>query len=250
MTQLAQLSEEEIEARFHITGRMAVQFALGEFVNRREQFTVHFNDGRESFLTYLLSVKPEDGEFIVDRSGSPEVNARFLESARNVFVARPDGVSVQFSSGRPRRIDFDGDDAFALRLPKFIVRLQRREYFRITTPRAKPIMLSMRLPDKAESLRLPVHDLSIAGCGLSAAAVPPALDVGMALPDCDFILPDTHETAISARGIVRHATPAAGQAGSGKFRIGLQFDGLERALEHRIQRYVVQVEHERRELLK
>lgn len=251
MVHLAQLSEEEIEKRFHITGRMAVLFSLGEYVNGREQFTVHFNEGRESFLTYLLSVNPESGELIVDVSGSAQTNARFLESARNVFVARPEGVCVQFSAGKPRLVDFDGDDAFALPLPKFIIRLQRREYFRVTTPMGKPIVLSMRTPDKAGILlKLPLHDLSVAGCGLSVGTVPPGLDAGVRLSDCRFVLPDAHETLISTPAVLRHATPVSSQPGPNQFRIGLQFEGLERPMEHRIQRYMVHVEHERRELLK
>lgn len=250
MAQLAQLSEEEIEKRFHITGRMAVLFSLGEYVHHSEQFTVHFNGGRESFLTYLLSANPETDEIIVDVSGSPEINARFLQSERNVFVARPEGVSVQFAAGQPRRVDFDGDDAFALPLPKFIIRLQRRDYFRITTPRGKPIKLSLRLPDKGGTAAYPLHDLSVAGCGLNAGALPPGLEAGFRIADCRFVLPDSHETLVSTPAVVRHATAVSSQPGPNRFRIGLQFGNLERTLEHRIQRYIVQVEHERRELLK
>lgn len=250
MTQLAQLSEEEIENRFHITGQMAVLFSLAEYVNGREQFTVHFNEGRESFLTYLLSVSPETGEVIVDVSGSPQINARFLESKRNVFVARPEGVSIQFATGRARRVDFDGDDAFALPLPPFIIRLQRREYFRVTTPVARPIMLSLRLPGEVGVVKLALHDLSVAGCGISAAALPPGLEPGVPLPDCRFELPDERKTPIGAHAVVRHATELSSQPGPARYRIGLQFVDLERAMDHRIQRYIVQLEHERRELVK
>lgn len=249
MTQLAQLSEQEIEERFHITGRMAVLFSLGEYVNHREQFTVHFNDGSESFLTFLLSTKPESGELIIDRSGSPQVNERFLKSRRNVFVGRPEGVNVQFATGPARRVNFDGDDAFALPLPKFIIRLQRREYFRITTPRARPLMLTARLAGGG-SASLPLHDLSVSGCGLSAPAVPAGWEAGVSLSECRFVLPDPNDTLVAARAVIRHTTEVSSQPGPGRFRIGLQFDGLELALEHRIQRYIVQVEHERRELLK
>jgi c-di-GMP-binding flagellar brake protein YcgR len=250
MSQLAQFSEGEIEQRFHITGRMAVLFSLGEYVHGREQFTVYFNEGRESFLTYLLAVRPETGELIVDVSGSPQVNAHFLESARNIFVARPEGVSVQFAAGKSWRVDFDGEVAFALPAPKFIIRLQRREYFRVTTPVAKPILVSVRVPDKGLDLTLPMHDLSVAGCGLCADNVTQLLDIGMAVPYCDFVLPGAHETAISTRAVLRHVTPVSRQPGQSQFRIGLQFDQLQHVMEHRIQRYIVQLEHERHELLK
>lgn len=249
MGQLAQLSEAEIEERFHISGRRAILFSLDGHVRQRAQFTVHFNEGRESFLTYLLAVAPLRGEVVIDRSGSGEVNARFHKSARNIFVARPDGISVQFACGAPRRVVFDGDDAFALPLPEFIVRLQRRDFFRIATPLVRPIMLNATLPGERPGFSLGLHDLSVAGCGLSAASVPAGLEAGMTLPCARFVLPDHHHTLVSGPAVVRHVTALTAASGAGQLRIGLQFGTLDRTLEHPIQRYIAQIEHERHELL-
>ena len=57
MSQLAQLSEAEIEARFHITGRRAVAFTLAAMARDGERFSLHFGD--ELFLTTLLAADPE-----------------------------------------------------------------------------------------------------------------------------------------------------------------------------------------------
>jgi 2-hydroxy-3-oxopropionate reductase len=87
-----------------------------------------------------------------------DLNERFPESGRNVFVARPGGIHVQFSSGPARKISFEGAPAFAVDLPKFIMRMQRRECFRIETPRVRPLQFHARLPGN-ELLTLPAHDI-------------------------------------------------------------------------------------------
>lgn len=250
MNQFSLLTEEHNDQRFHITGPKAIVFALDGFIHRRDQFSVYFNDGKEGFLTHLLATRPATGEVIVDCSGSPEVNARFLKSPRSVFVAKPEGINVQFVATQASRVAFRGGDAFAVPLPRFIVRLQRREFFRIATPRAKPVLLAMRLAPEGKELEYPIHDLSVAGCGLSAGSVPAEVHVGLSVPGCRFLLPDAHKTQVVATGTVRHGTVLSGHHGSHQCRIGLQFEGLEASVEHSIQRYIAQVEHLQRELAK
>jgi hypothetical protein len=112
MSQIAQLSEAEIEERFHIAGLTAIQFTLSGYAEHKVAFTVQFAEGREHFLTTLLAVDAEQGWLIIDCSGSADLNERFPESGRNVFVARPGGIHVQFSSGPARKISFEGAPAF------------------------------------------------------------------------------------------------------------------------------------------
>lgn len=245
MSQIAQLSEAEIEERFYVTGRTAIPFTLAGYAEHKESFSVQFAGGSEHFLTILLAVQPENGCLIIDCSGSPEINRRFPESQRNVFLARPGGIHVQFTSGQAREITFQGARAFAVPLPKFIVRLQRREFFRIETPLAHPLQFRARLPD-GQLMTLPAYDLSVASIGLSAGS-----DNGLApavlLPNCRFALPaEAHDVFVQA--VVRHVTVFERRAGMTQWRIGLQFVDLPRADERRIQRYIAQVELRRREL--
>ena len=80
MSQIAQLSEAEIEERFHVTGARPVAFMLAGFAKENEQFSVMFQAGHEMFLTTLLAVKPDKSLFIFDCSGSTETNRKLLGS--------------------------------------------------------------------------------------------------------------------------------------------------------------------------
>ena len=244
MSQIAQLSEAEIEDRFHITGPRPVAFMLAGFAKESEPFSVTF--AGETFLTTLLAVQPERKGVIFDCSGSKETNRRFLESTHNVFVGRPGGIHVQFSTGRPTELMYSGGMAFSVALPKHIVRLQRRETFRIETPRVRPLQFVGRLPGGG-LLNLPVHNISVAGIGASATLLPDQLVIGQVLANCRFALPEDEQDLFFS-ATIHHLTEQQSRAGLRHWRIGLQFDDLPPAAQNRIQRYIDKVERERREL--
>jgi c-di-GMP-binding flagellar brake protein YcgR len=247
MSQIAQLSEAEIEERFHVTGMRPVAFLLGGYVRTGDQFTVAYGGGQEIMLTTLLDIKTERNLLVFDCSGSDDINRRLLQSGRNVFAGRPGGIHVQFTTGRASEMIFGGSKAFSVALPPFVVRMQRRDTFRIETPRGRPLQFFGRRVD-GSLLTLPAHDISVAGLGMTAATLPEGLAPGERLESCHFALPeDEHELFFSAT--VRHVTSQIGRTGLQQWRIGLHFENMPSIEENRIQRYIARVERERHELL-
>ncbi|MBP8168037.1 MAG: flagellar brake protein [Azonexus sp.] len=246
MSQIAQLSEAEIEERFHIAGARPVAFMLAGFAKENDQFSVMFQAGQEMFLTTLLAVKPEKGLFIFDCSGSAETNRKLLASEKNVFVGRPGDIRVQFTTGAVSELIYAGSKAFSVALPKFLVRLQRRDFFRIATPRAKPLQFFGRLPEGI-SLQLSLHDISVAGAGLTAASLPDGLASGQVLENCHFSLPgDDRDLFFDAT--LNHMSEHEARSGVRHWRLGLAFKKLPVNDENRIQRYIGRLERERHEL--
>lgn len=246
MTPLSQLPEAGIDDRFHIAGIRPVGFLLAGYARDGVQFSVQLGGTRDMFLTTLLSVLPERDLMVFDCSGSTEVNRRLPASERNIFVGRPGGIHVQFAIGRVGDTIHAGSRAFAAALPAVVVRLQRRECFRVDTPHSHPLQFFGRL--EGALLKLPAHDISANGLALTAGELPAGLEVGKRLENCHLALPeDEHQLFFEA--IVRHMTPIDGRTGARFWRIGLQFDHLPAGAENRIQRYIVRIERERHELI-
>lgn len=244
MSQIAQLSAAEIEERFQIAGRRAVAFTLAEYARTAVQFSVQF--GEDLFVTTLLAAQPEENRLIFDCSGAESLNKRLLLADECHFSARPGGVLVQFAGGRVEAVRHEGAPAFAIALPQAIVRLQRREHFRIATPRVNPLRFFGRLPD-GSALDLPAFDISVGGIGLLATRDPQPLAAGMCLERCHFHLPDdTHELFFAAT--VQHVSEREVKSGGRQWRIGLRFVGLPADEQARIQRYIARLERERHEL--
>lgn len=244
MSQIAQLSEAEIEDRFHIVGTRSIAFTLEGYVREGVQFSVHFSE--QMYLTRFLKVDLAGDALIFDCSGSETINRQLLAASRCSFVGRPEGIHVQFAADGISEAAFMGGRAFSVALPDYLIRLQRRESFRIETPRVRPLVFYGRLASGG-SLDFPAHDLSVEGVGLMASQLPDGLVVGEKLVRCHFHLPEeAHELYCSAT--VRHVTELSSRNGSRQWRIGLQFDGLPAQDQNRIQRYLARVERERNEL--
>lgn len=245
MNSMTPVPESDIEDRFRITGARPVAFLLVGYAKHGQAFSVQSESG-EVFLTTLLAADAERGRLIFDCSGSQEANRHVLASARNVFFARPDGIAVQFVCGAVKEAFFEGSRAFSVALPNSVARLQRREFFRIETPRGKPLVLFARRDDGA-LLKWIEHNISVDGIGVESPLRPEGLSLGLRLPNCHFALPEDAKDFHFA-ATVRHCQEITHRNGNTYWRIGLQFDNLSSADKMRIQRYIAKIEHERHEL--
>lgn len=122
MNQIDVLSELSIDKRFLITGRRPLAFLLAGLVQNSVRFSLLFNAGREMFLTTLIAVDVENGQLFFDCSGSLDANRDVLASERNIFVGTPGGVKVQFTTGPVSEVMYEGSKAFAVALPKALIR--------------------------------------------------------------------------------------------------------------------------------
>jgi c-di-GMP-binding flagellar brake protein YcgR len=233
---------DDAEERFHITGSRAVAFTLAGYVRDGERFSALF--GEHMFLTTLIEVDSDDGKLIFDLGGSEALNQRLLRAGHCRLAGRPGGVQVHFNLNQIRLVQHDGRPAFAAPLPGDIVRLQRRESFRIDTPRVKPLRFFIRLPEGRE-IELTAFDVSVTGIGLLATA-DPNLQAGQLLERCRFRLPDdTQDIHLAAQ--VQHITHSQSRTGARQWRIGVHFLNLSASTENRLQRYIARLERERNE---
>ena len=246
MNQIDILVEANVDGRFLTTGPRPVAFMLSGFARENEQFSVVFNRGTDMYLSTLIAIDSENSRLIFDYSGSNETNKGVLASEQCVFVGRPGGITVQFTCGQATEIMYEGAKAFSAPMPKLVIRMQRREFFRISTPRIRPLMFFGRLPDDS-LLNLPAHDISVAGIGLDAVALPDGLEFGLVLTNCRLTLPDdSNDLFFSAT--LRHLREHEVRGGLLQWRIGLQFNKLAGADEGRVQRYIAKLERERNDL--
>jgi c-di-GMP-binding flagellar brake protein YcgR len=239
----ASLSDDEIEDRYFLLGRMEILNVLNDLIHRRETVTVYFNGGREFVLTSLLEARPE--ALIFDLGGDAKTNQRLTSSQACVFVARPDGIRVQFSATRANRFSWGGSGAFWVPLPEQLVRMQRRESYRILLPVAKSIKVKLFAEDGLSLGQWPTRDLSVGGLGIMVCDGP-SFEPGDTIAKLELTLPKLHLIECSA--IVRHVSQAVDFHGTIRQRIGLSFADLPPGRGVSIQRYIVKVEHDRRNM--
>lgn len=117
-----------------MTSPLEIGQHLKRIISANVLVTVFSNHGKSFILTKLLAIDLKSGRFAFDAGSSDDANRQLLKSERNVFVCTPDGIKTQFVTGPVQSFIYDGAPAFLARLPPEVVKLQRREYFRIQTP--------------------------------------------------------------------------------------------------------------------
>lgn len=239
----ASLSDDEIEDRFFLLGQMEILSVLNDLVHHREPVTVYFNGGRDFMLTTLLEARSDC--LIFDPSGDVKANNRLPRSPNCVFVARLNGIRVQFSTKNANAFSWGGSDAFWAPLPARVVRLQRRESYRILMPVAKPLMVKCFTEDGLILGDWPAHNLGVMGLGIATSKVP-NLEPNETVPRLKLVL--GKQSVIECAAIVRHVTPLGERQARSNYRVGVSFADLSPATGVLIQRYITRIEHERRNL--
>lgn len=232
--------EEDLE-EFTTSAPREVAYNLRQLVQAGERISVIFDDGRESFLTVLLDIDEDTGLLYFDWASSAETVQKFLQSERNFFVCAPGGIRQQFLTGKVWEASIDKKRAFATRLPKRFMRLQRREFFRLVLP------ISLRPECGIESLQhpqrlvLPVVDVGIGGVAFESPTAAPDFAAGEILTGVGIALGTFGRIDVDLN--VRYTTRLT-RGGKETVRMGARFVALNSAQDHILQRFLTHVQRE------
>ena len=235
-----EMMEQDLE-RFLVHDKLEIVSILRTLQAQREKVSLHW-DGDGFALSIVLAVNPEYEEMVFDSNADVAANRRLMKSDRVTLVAVVDGVKIQFSARHPDPTIFEGHPALRMRLPEIVLRLQRREYFRIPTP----LMCQFAFEEQgqARALELRVADVSLGGLALVADKTPLQIECGHLLEDCRIDLGGLG--AVQARLVAVNISETRTRSGTVQQRIGCSFDKLPRGMEALISRYIAQVERDRR----
>jgi c-di-GMP-binding flagellar brake protein YcgR len=239
----ASLSNQEIEDRYFLLGRMEILNVLNELIHRRIPVTVYFNGGKDFILSLLLAARSD--ALVFDLGSDEKINRLLVKSPSCVFIAFPDGIRVQFSCVEPNRFEWDESDAFWVPLPDRVVRLQRRDNYRNIVPVVNALRVQLANEHGTTLGDWPLHNLSVGGV---AATVSGEANFKLADVIAHVVIRISDKKKLDCVGIVRHITQVDRQ-GKGHSRVGIEFINLPHILEVAIQRYINKIEYERHKLL-
>jgi len=231
--------------RCTLSGQREILFQLRSLIRQSERVSVSFDEGRQSFLTVLIDVIEDEGYLTFDIGGSEETNRAFLKAERCVFVGVVEGIRIQFSASQARKITINGEQVFAVALPRSLLRLQRREAFRLQLPSSKPYICRIRRGSPEETA-LPLYDISVGGIGIQVAE-PLAFEAMEQLDNCWIDLRDSGMLNLTLE--VRYVMATESRTGKTLVHMGCRFLKLSPLNETLIQRFMAHIEAERRALL-
>jgi c-di-GMP-binding flagellar brake protein YcgR len=233
------------DAEFRIRSKKEMQFILQDIAEKDTRVILYYDGPHNFILTTLLGAN-EDGIWLDVGPHAPE-NNRILNSEEIFFVSMHQGVKVQFAADGIQMASLEGSGVFFLELPDFLLRIQRREFFRLSIPTRTPVMCIIPIlpenPDEPPFLReVPLVDISGGGVGLLCGKDESVLLPGKTYQGCRISLPDTG--ILTANIEVRNGIIFTLHNDIVHKRVGCQFIRLDNQMTILLQRYITQLQTE------
>ncbi len=243
-----ELENSDTYGRYMLYSRTEIIFVLRAMQKKGSMATIYFDHGKNFFLTALIDIDERNDTLIFDRGGDQEINRWAVEANHLLCTSNVDKIKIQFSLNGLKAVQYGGRPVFAAKLPKSVLRLQRREYFRLDTPQGNPIICQAKAAREDGSLmglNLPLLDISGGGVGMLAPIEAESLlAVGNTLSNCRLEIPE--EGVVQIDMIVRNARTFTMRSGHPQLRIGCEFIDLPGSRLSMIQRYITRIERERK----
>jgi c-di-GMP-binding flagellar brake protein YcgR len=231
--------------RFAVYSKVEIVAMLRQLAEEGVLMTAYFDAEPGFLVTVVLDVNGDFEEAVFDVAVDPIAQKRLLASRHIVFVGFLEHIKVQFIARMAEATQHEGRPAFRIRLPEMMLRLQRRDFFRVRPPLSKPAKCLVPYGEDGkqyESLR--VLDLSVGG--LAVMTYPEKFDMPTAriVENCFLDLPGVGSINVSIA--VRHidAVPKDEKAR----RCGCEFVDMAPASRVMLQRYINRIDAENRKV--
>jgi flagellar brake protein len=232
--------------RYQVVSRREIISILRTLANQNQLIRMQIDNGSETIMTSVLGVEEASNLMVIDCARSASVNQKITDSRQFSFETALDSIRILFSADKVDLCEYDGREAFMLPIPKGLVRLQRREYYRVPTPVVNPVRCSIRVQNEADKpaqvLSFPLHNIS--GGGIAIIDENKLLDdtIGRIYKDCRIDFPGG--TLVVATLEIRNSQEIKLSNGKLIRRIGCLFVDLPTAMMSAVQRYITRLERD------
>lgn len=230
----------EVESRREI---IALLRGIGE-KNQLIRMVIHGDI--DVCVTSILAVDADHDQVILDRSINQDQNRRILAATGIAFETTLDKIRILFSSEQVEECTYEGNTALKIVLPPSLIRLQRREFYRMGTPVSNPVRVVVPLPPElgGGTLPFPLADISCGGIAILDNKLILGDDaVGKEYAGCRIELPEIGIVTTSLQ--VRNSLDMTLLNNKSNRRLGCQFIDLPRGMLAYVQRYITKLERER-----
>jgi len=157
-------------------------------------------------------------------------------------------VKIQFVLTNIRLAQYRGRQALLADIPDSVLRLQRREYFRLIVPIRLPVKCQIPIPQgegvPPKNVEVNVVDISAGGIGITTPPADVAFDIDMSFEKCQIDLPGVG--ILVANLMVRSIFEVSSKDGTPSWRAGCEFVNLVGPMLALLQRYIIKEERERK----
>ena len=236
------------DKEFRIPSKKEILFILQDLAEKGTRSALYYDAAHDFIMTTVLAATDEG--IWLDVGPFPPENKRVLLSDKITLVSLHQHVKIQFEAHDIQSATFDDADAFFIGMPDYLLRIQRREYFRLSIPFSTPIKCIIPVilgnPDKPDSpaviREFPVMDISGGGIALLCGEDETELQPGSIFQDCQIPLPGfgVLKATLHVKSNVKFTT----RNDVVSVRKGCEFHHLNSQMNSLLQRYITYLQSE------
>ncbi len=230
---------------FEISSRREIIALLRNIGEKNQLIRMLIHGEADVCVTSILEVDPEGNAVILDRSINREQNERILKANRISFETTLDKIRILFAGDGVTETTFENGPALKIALPATLVRLQRREFYRMATPVSNPVRVIIPMPEElgGGTAIFPLSDISCGGIAILDNKLVLGNTIGNNYEDCRIDLPDIG--MVTATLQIRNSLDLTLLNNKSNRRLGCHFIDISRGNMAMVQRYITKLERER-----
>lgn len=235
----------ENQSPYQVESRREILALLKGFRDKSQLISLMINNGSEAFITSVLEIDDANNTVIIDSAPGNEANQRIVEASSVFFDGLLDRISIQFSSSKLQRTQFEGRPALQMPVPTSVIRLQRRENYRINTPVSMPIkcVIPIETESGKQNQKFSLVDISCGGIAILDDRNLIDITIGTCYEFCQIDIPSIGLIDLTLE--IRNSQELTLLNGKTTRRIGCAFVNLSSRTLTSVQRYIMKLERER-----
>jgi c-di-GMP-binding flagellar brake protein YcgR len=241
------ITDAELEAwhDYEVESRREIVALLRQISEKHQLIRLQVNGEADTCMTSLLDVDSDTNTIVLDRSISREQNERIVASKKLMCETSLDKIRILFGLTGMREIAYEGGSAIRADIPATLIRLQRREFYRMATPVSNPVRVTIPLPPELGGKLdvFPLADISCGGIALLDNKLVLGTATGGTLTGCRIELPEIGPVTTSLQ--IRNSQDITLLNNKTSRRLGCQFIDISRGNLAGVQRYITKLERER-----
>jgi flagellar brake protein len=241
-TQFALLQSENF-TQYLLREPREIAFMLRQLAAKRALVTAVFGGDQDFLLTTVVQVAEDNASLLLDLGRDKQLISKAVAGGHLLCDTQLDKVRIQFELDDMEVTEYEHFPALRTPLPTALLRLQRREYYRLTVPIAGDLLCSIPLPD-GQKITVRIIDISGGGVALMVSPANSPFAPGVVLKDCSMALPGStvpFKFSMEVRNLFRITR----RDGTEMVRAGCVFMDMPMSVANQIQRYILRAEQER-----
>jgi c-di-GMP-binding flagellar brake protein YcgR len=241
------MTDAELESwhDYEVESRREIVALLRQISEKNQLIRMLVKGEADVCVTSLLDVDPDGDTVVLDRSVSLDQHERILSAGKVTCETSLDKIRILFVLEGLGETRFEGGVALRAAIPPTLIRLQRREYYRMPTPVTNPVRATIPLPLElgGGNAVFPLADISCGGIAILDNKMQLGDTIGVLYQNCRIELPEVGPITCTLQ--IRNTIDMTLLNNKTSRRVGCQFVDISRGNLAGVQRYITKLERER-----